>query len=112
WPRWVDPSKPGAKQYLGWPVRFHQLDNGLAHPRAYLPTLRIRGMESPVVQVIDETDQEVVYTLRASSPSFRPPVRRAGVYTVKVGELGTSRVRVLEHLTAEPDCDEMIDIEF
>ena len=31
WPRWVDPSKPGAKQYLGWPIRFHQLDNGVAH---------------------------------------------------------------------------------
>ena len=77
-----------------------------------MPTLRFRGMDGPVVQVIDETNQEVVYTLRASGSSFRPPVRRAGVYTVKVGELGTSRVRVLEHLTAEPDCDEMIDIEF
>ncbi len=111
WPRWVDPSKPGAQQYLGWPVRLPQLDNGLAHPGAYLPTLRIRGMNDPVVQVIDETSREVVYTLRAPGSSFRPPVRRVGVYTVTVGELGTARVRVLEHLKAEPDCDETIDIE-
>ena len=111
WPRWVDPSKPGAKQYLGWPIRLHQLDNGMAHPGAYLPPLRITGMDCPVVQVIDEANQEVVYTLRAAGPSFRPPVRKAGVYTVKVGELGTSRVRVLEHLTAKPDCNETIDIE-
>jgi hypothetical protein len=61
--------------------------------------------------VIDETSREVVYTLRVPGSSFRPPVRRTGVYTVKVGELGTSRVTVLEHLTAEPDCDETIDIE-
>jgi len=28
WPRWVDPSKPGARPYPGWPVRIHQDDNG------------------------------------------------------------------------------------
>ena len=111
WPRWVDPSKPGAGQYLGWPIKLHQFDNGLAHPAAYLPTLRISGMDDPVVQVIDETNQEVVYTLRVPGSSLRPPVRKAGVYTVKVGELGTPRVKVLEHLTAEPDCDKTIDIE-
>jgi alkaline phosphatase D len=112
WPRWVDPSKPGAEQYVGWPVRVNQLDNGLAHPGAYLPTLSITGMDSPVVQVVDEDSQEVVYTLRVPGSSFQPPVREAGVYTIKVGELGTPRVRVLEHLTAKPDCDEVIDIEF
>ena len=112
WPRWVDPSKAGAEPYLGWPVRFRQTDNGLAHPSAYLPTLRTKGLDNPVVQVIDEANQEIVYTLRTSGSSFRAPVRKAGVYTVKVGELGTSRVRVLEHLAAKPDCDETIDIEF
>jgi hypothetical protein len=112
WPRWVDPSKPGAKQYLGWPISFHQLDNGFAHPGAYLPTLRARGTENPVVQVIDETSQEVLYTLRIPGSLFRPPVREAGMYTVKIGELGTARVRVLEHLMAKPDCEEVIDIEF
>jgi alkaline phosphatase D len=112
WPRWVDPSQPRAEQYLGWPISFHQLDNGLAHPDAYLPTLRVKGLDDPVVQVIDEANREVVYTLRASGSSFRPPVREAGVYTVKVGELGTPRVKVIEHLTARPDCDEVVDIEF
>ena len=112
WPRWVDPSQPGAEQYLGWPMTLRQLDNGLAHPEAYLPKLQIRGFDNPIVQVIDEETQEVVYTLRVPGASFRPPLRRAGTYTVKVGELGTPRVRVLEHLTTEPDCNETIDIEF
>lgn len=112
WPRWVDPSQPGAQQYLGWPVRLQQLDNGLAHPAAYLPTLRLSGMTDPVVQVIHEGTGEVVYTLRASGSSFRPPVREAGLYTVKVGEPGTARMRVFEHLSAEPDGAAVLEIEF
>ncbi len=27
WPRWVDPTAPGAKPYPGWPVTIHQDDN-------------------------------------------------------------------------------------
>jgi hypothetical protein len=68
-------------------------------------------VDSPVVQVIDEDNQEIVYTLTASGSSFRQPMREPGVYTVKVGELGTPRARVLEHLTAEPDYDKTIDTE-
>jgi len=112
WPRWVNPSKPGAEQYLGWPVKVGQLDNGLAHPAAYLPTLNVSGMNDPVVQVIAETNGEIVYTLRVSGSSFRPPVREASVYTVRVGELGTPRVRVFEHLAATPECDKAIAVEF
>ena len=52
-----------------------------------MPTLRITGMDCPVVQVIDEASQEVVYTIRTAGSSFRPPVRKAGVYTVKVVKL-------------------------
>jgi alkaline phosphatase D len=29
WPRWVDPSAPGAQPYEGWPITIHQLDNGM-----------------------------------------------------------------------------------
>jgi hypothetical protein len=112
WPRWADPSQSGAEQYLGWPVRLRQLDNGLAHPKAYLPRLNFHGLNAPVVQVIDEADREIVYTLRVSGPSFRPPVRKPGTYTIKVGELGTPRVRVLEHVAAEPECDGTIDVGF
>jgi hypothetical protein len=39
-----------------------------------------------VVQVIDESNGEVVYTLRIQGDSFRPKVFRSGAYTIKVGE--------------------------
>jgi hypothetical protein len=90
WPRHVDPQQPGARPYEGWPVKFGQLDNYARKPAAYLPALEISGRPDPVVQVIDEESQEVIYTLRIRGNSFRPPVFRKGFYTVVIGE-GESR---------------------
>ena len=88
WPRNVDVSDPNARQYPGWPKTISQLDNDGRRPVGYLPTLRIRGPEDPVVQVIDEADGEIVYTLRIRGREFRPKVFRQGTFTVKVGEQG------------------------
>ena len=40
------------------------------------------GFRDPVVQVQDETNGEVVYTLRISGEPFTPRVRKPGSYTV------------------------------
>ncbi|MFB3903525.1 MAG: alkaline phosphatase D family protein [Acidobacteriota bacterium] len=87
WPRQVDPAQPGAQPYEGWPVRFKQTDNYGRKPVAYLPTLDVARTRDPVVQVIDEESQEVVYTLRIKGNSFRPGVFKTGSYTVVVGEV-------------------------
>jgi hypothetical protein len=42
------------------------------------------------VQVVDEQNDEVVYTLRIAGTTFRPKVFRAGTYTLRLGE-GTQR---------------------
>ncbi len=39
-----------------------------------------------MVQVIDESNNEVVYTLRILGTSFSPKVFAKGTYTIKVGE--------------------------
>ena len=65
---------------------------------AYLPRLKIRGAKDPVVQVIDQGDGEIVYTLRIKGDSFRPKVFKSGKYTVKVGELGTDGVKTLKNV--------------
>jgi len=57
-------------------------------------------MENPVVQVIDEATKEIVYTLRIQGASFRPMVFREGVYTVKVGEPGTAKLKTLSGVRA------------
>jgi len=102
WPRHVDITDPKAKQYPGWPRTIKQLDNYGRKARAYLPTLQVRAMEDPVVQVIDESSGEIVYTLRIKGTSFRPKVFKPGKYTLKVGELGTARVRTLTGIEALP----------
>ncbi len=86
WPRNVDVTDPRTKQYPGWPKTIRQLDNYGRKAAAYLPTLKISGMEDPVVQVIDEAEGQIVYTLRIKGREFRPKVFREGTYTIKVGE--------------------------
>jgi hypothetical protein len=86
WPRFVDVTKPEAKQYAGWPLTIGQQDNYGRKALAWLPTLNVKGQEDPVVQVVDEAAGEVVYTLRIRGTTFRPKVFREGTYTIHVGE--------------------------
>jgi len=86
WPRWVDPSHPGAQQYLGWPVTINQVDNYGRKPAAFLPTLHITGLSEPVIQVMDESNGNIVYTLRLNGNPYRPGVFRDGRYTIKIGD--------------------------
>ena len=81
WPRWIDPSSPGAKPYDGWPVNIDQLDNGLYSAKWQLDDIDTNGFRNPVVQV-QSAQGEVVYTLRINADSFTPVVRDPGVYTV------------------------------
>ncbi|MFO7975918.1 MAG: alkaline phosphatase D family protein [Candidatus Hydrogenedentota bacterium] len=86
WPRNVDITAPDAEPYPGWPITIDQKDNYGRKAAAYLPTLEIQGAKDPVVQIVDEADNSVVYTLRIKGTSFRPKVFKEGMYTVKVGE--------------------------
>jgi hypothetical protein len=102
WPRNVDITDPATKQYPGWPRTIKQEDNYGRNAVAYLPTLQVRGMENPVVQVIDESNDEIVYTLRINGNSFRPKVFKKGKYTIKVGEPGTDKMKILEGVRSLP----------
>lgn len=92
WPRFVDVSTPDAKMYAGWPITIGQEENYGRRPLAWLPKLEFAGQKYPVVQIIDEADGSVVYTLRIKGNSFRPKVFREGTYTIKVGERGNAQV--------------------
>lgn len=83
WPRWVDASEPGAEPYPGWPIRIEQTQNGL--PSGFsLPPADTGGARNPVVQIVDEGNGELVYTLRIQGTEFTPTVGKAGSYTVRV----------------------------
>jgi hypothetical protein len=86
WPRNVDVTQPGARQYPGWPRTISQWDNYARKPLGYLPTLRVTGMENAIVQVVHEPTGETVYTVRMQGTEFQPRVFSDGTYTVRVGD--------------------------
>jgi len=84
WPRWVDPSKPGAQPYQGWPITIHQTDNGLPRRGWVLDKVETPGLKDPVLQVLDQASGEIVYTWRIQGSSFTPTVFKEGLYTVRI----------------------------
>ncbi len=98
WPRYADPTDASTGgQYLGWPKTVTQEDNYGRKAFGYLPTIKVAGMSEPVVQVIDEDNDEIVYTLRIKGSSYQPKVFKTGTYTVKIGEPG-GKMKVLSGL--------------
>jgi len=67
-------------------MRFKMSDNDGREPVAYLPELNFKGIEKPVVQVVEESTGEVLYTTRVKSKTYRPKVYANGKYTVRVGQ--------------------------
>jgi phosphodiesterase/alkaline phosphatase D-like protein len=95
WPRNVDITDPRTEQYPGWPRTIKQTDNYARKAVAYLPTIEVQGMTNPVIQVIDESNGEVVYALRINGTSFRPRIFKIEEYTLKIGQQGTGRMKIL-----------------
>ncbi len=86
WPRFADVADGDKAQYTGWPIFFNYRDNDGRKPVGHLPELVVSGVDRPVVQVIEEASGEILYTVRATSNRFKPPIYKAGPHTVKVGK--------------------------
>ncbi len=95
WPYLADPTQEGT-QFEGWPVTVRVEDNFLQASQWFLPTLKLEAMSDLVVQVIDDENDEIVYTLRMSGDTYRPPVPKDGRYLVKV-------ILPDGHVVASPD---------
>lgn len=109
WPRHVDVTEPGAKQHPGWPITIHQKDNYNRAANAWLPTLKISGQEDPVVQIVDEQLESIVYTIRINGTSWRPKVFKEGIYTIRVGE-GDAVKELNNILTGDKSDDRIIEV--
>lgn len=88
WPRWADPTvDPEARQYPGWPITVTIASNYGRKPAGYLATLAVEGLVDPVVQVRNQSTDEIVYTRRIRGNWFRPPVfDESAVYSVSIGD--------------------------
>jgi hypothetical protein len=69
-------------------------------------------MTMPVVQVIDESSKQVIYTLRIKGDQFRPKVFAEGSYTVIVGDQQNKvkKLKGLKSITGEDT--KIIQIDF
>jgi hypothetical protein len=104
WPRGVDPRDPATGgQYDGWPVTIAQTDNDGRVPAGWLPEIVVRGLDDPVVRVIDETSGELVSAIRIAGRRYRPAVFILGTYTVEVGCPDRGAWRRLTGLPARDD---------
>jgi hypothetical protein len=86
WPRFASVDDGDSAQYPGWPITVDYRDNDGRQPIGYLPELMFMGVERPVVQVIESSTGEILYTVRTNSNRFQPPVYRQGEHEVKVGK--------------------------
>jgi hypothetical protein len=109
WPYLADVTKPGT-QMAGWPVTIALADGYGRKAAAHLPTLNVSGVADPVVQVVDESNGEVVYTVRIAGQSWRPPVFAPGTYTVKVSYPERGRETVVQGVMAGADRDASLEV--
>lgn len=86
WPRFAKVADGDAAQYPGWPITIDMNKNDGRTVAGQLAPVALEGVERPVVQVVHEDSGEVLYTIRAPSNSFEPPVYAQGSYTVKLGK--------------------------
>ena len=101
WPRFAKVSDGDKAQFPGWPITVEMEKNDGRRIAGWLPTLEITGAEKPVVQVINESTGDILYTIRVESSQFQPPVYAEGNYTVKVGR-NKPDGRTLRGLEAKP----------
>ncbi len=103
WPRNTDITIPGARQYPGWPLTVTQQDNYGRKAVAWLPRIVVKGQPDPVVQIVDEDANEVVYTLRIKGDTYRPKVFAQHPHTIRVGE--GDNVKEIKNVKPLPEGD-------
>ena len=89
WPRF---PLAESKQFAGWPITISQAENDGRQVIGVLPKVVSRAGKQPVVQVVDETTGEVVYTVRSQNNAFQPKVYSAGPFTLKAGDIQANQV--------------------
>ncbi|CDF80336.1 PhoD-like phosphatase [Formosa agariphila KMM 3901] len=99
WARYANPQLGEQEQLPGWPITISQEMNYGREAEGFLPELIIKGGSNPVVQVFDETLNEIIYTIRIKGNRFQPKVfSKAHLYTLIVGTDLSDKAKV-NHLT-------------
>src|SRR4029079_90605 len=85
WPRFSDVSQGDQAQFPGWPITIAMDANDGGRVTGWLPELIVEGATNPVIQVIEESTGDILYTVRSPKSRFQPRVYSTGAHTVRVG---------------------------
>lgn len=101
WPRDLDPIKQPSGQYTGWPLAVSQEQNYGRKAVAWLPQIKVNGTENPVIEIIQEVNNELVYTLRLKGKTFKPKVFSKGNYTIRVSDPDKMIIQERKNISAK-----------
>jgi hypothetical protein len=63
-----------------------------------------------VVQIVDEMNGEIVYTVRIAGQTWRPHVFAPGKYTIRISEPETRREHIIKGVIAGPDAADTLAV--
>ena len=78
----------------------------------FFPGISITGLDNPVIQLIDEVNNKIIYTIRINGTSYQPKVLKEGSYTLKVGDPDLEKEKIISHLSPSAISSDSITIEF
>ena len=85
WPRFSDCAQGDKAQFPGWPITVPILANDGRRVHGYLPELIFENVMNPVVQLINNQTNEIIYTIRVQGDRFQPRVYTGDLHSVKAG---------------------------
>ena len=103
WPRFASVDDGEAAQFPGWPITVNMADNDGRQPIGRLQTIKVTGIERPVVQVITAETGQVQYSMRMDSAEFQLPVYEPGTWRVKIYNDRPDNAVELNELVAQDD---------
>lgn len=114
WKLQFDAKNPkAADQFPGWPKTIHITDNYGRKAEFFLPQVTVSGLDNPVVQIINESDNTVVYTRRFKSNRLNLKTFKPGKYTLRISEPGKDKEKKLTGLKASRiEIDKSIPVKF
>jgi len=113
WPRYVNPKNSATgKQYAGWPKTIDQFDNYARKAVAWLPTIKVKGPDNPVIQIVNERTGQVQYTVRINGNTFRPKIFEDTPHTIKIGYPEIDNIKIVNHIASTNNKTKTLNLEF
>ena len=85
WPRFFDGKAAEKAQFPGWPITVSMEKNDGRGVLGWLPELVFENGANPVVQVVEDSTGDILYTVRAQGGRFHPRVYSLGKHAIKIG---------------------------